>query len=34
MMEQSTTVIEEHDEDFPESYVHMAHPGDYKEVQE
>lgn len=36
-MEQSTTIIEElflHDEDFPENYVHMAHPGDYKEVQE
>ena len=37
MMEQSATVIEElylHDEDFPEDYVHMAHLGDYKEVQE
>ena len=23
-----------HDEDFPNEYVHMAHPDDYKEVQE
>lgn len=37
MMEQNATVIEElllHDEDFPDDYVHMAHPGDYKEVRE
>ena len=37
MIEQSTTAIEElllHDKDFPEEFVHMAHPGDYKEVQE
>ena len=23
-----------HDEDFPNEYVHMAHPDDYKEVPE
>ena len=37
MIEEGATTIEElllHDEDFPEEYVHMAHPGDYKAVQE
>lgn len=37
MIEESATTIEElllHDEDFPEEYVHMAHPGDYKVVEE
>ena len=37
MIEESATTIEElllHDEDFPEEYVHMAHPGDYKAVKE
>ena len=37
MIEEGATIIEElllHDEDFPEEYVHMAHPGDYKAVQE
>ena len=37
MMNADTVVTEElllHDEDFPNEYVHMAHPDDYKEVLE
>ena len=37
MMDVDTVVTEElslHDEDFPNEYVHMAHPGDYKKVPE
>ena len=35
MIEENTITKEElllHDEDFPDNYVHMAHPDDYKEV--
>ena len=37
MIEDSTITKEElllHDEDFPDNYVHMAHPDDYREVQD
>jgi hypothetical protein len=37
MMDADTVVTEElllHDEDFPNEYVHMAHPDDYKNVPE
>ena len=36
MMDTGTLVTEElllHDEDFPDDYVHMAHPSDYKKTE-